>query len=221
MCDPGTLLAAASAALPLVAKVGSAAAVGGGTYMAAAGKRAEGKAVTTQAALEELVAQHNIETLHAQLGMQQQLADIPTLRAGLDEARTRLAGARVLNAQRAQVATNGLDPSFGSPLLMQGFSAAQVEADAGLIRTQGLLDKAAALAGVSDIAAKELNQSWAAVAAENKAKAAREAVKYGVGATYLSGASKMLSIFGGGGGFGGGASSAGGDTIPVNTSVPN
>lgn len=84
---------------------------------------------------------------------------------------------RVLGNQTAQFAARGLDPTFGSPLALAGFTAAQGETDARLIRADTQSQIASALGD--------------AAASEQKAVDARIAGLIGAGTALLGGAQDM------------------------------
>ena len=62
--------------------------------------------------------------------------------ANVNENRQREETARALAGQTAYFSANNLDPTYGSPLMLQGFGAAQGEADAMIIRAGGAQEAA-------------------------------------------------------------------------------
>ncbi len=124
-----------------------------------------------------------------QAWMAQQNAKNALAKGAFDQARLRDKVDTVLDNQTASVAARDLDPAYGSPLVLQGLTAMQGEADAMLIG-----------AGAQQEAAEQL---WSAAGSIGKAQDAKRAGMIGAGTAILSTISQWASLAGGGGKTGG------------------
>lgn len=168
MCvDPVTLLAMATTA--------------GGGALSAAGQLAGGRGTARAARMQAWMAQQN--------------AQLATEKGAFEQARLRDRVAAVLDNQTASVTARDIDPSYGSPLVLQGLSAMQGEADAMLVG-----------AGAQQERAEHL---WTAAGKIGQAQDAKRAGMIGAGTTILSTVSKWASLAGGGGSQSGGKASGG------------
>lgn len=162
MCDPITLLTAGASIIGGISKSGSDAA----TASAAAGN----------AAVAGKLA--DVQTLGA---------DTASQKAGFDEARLRTQVGQVLGQAKTYYAAHNLDPTFGSPLLIQGMTAAQGEVDAGLVRAEGANARAQQLAAAASTAAGGASSSWQAAAATEQSQNDLIAGVFGAGTALLKG----------------------------------
>jgi hypothetical protein len=101
---------------------------------------------------------------------------------------------RVIGGQTAHFAANNLDPSTGSPLLLAGFTAAQGEIDAGLIRARGMLEAADAQARVASTIGKASTSAFTEIAELEKSTAALISGMFGAGTALLTGATKWAGL---------------------------
>jgi hypothetical protein len=146
-------------------------ATGAGGGLQAAGSIMSGRGSARQARLQAWMAQQN-----AQNALQ---------KGAFEQARLRDQVDTVLDNQTASVAARDIDPAYGSPLVMQGLSAMQGEADAMLIG-----------AGAQQEAAEHM---WTAAGKIGEARDARNAGYLGAGTAILGTISKWASLAGGGG----------------------
>lgn len=138
----------------------------------AAGSLVSGAGTARQARYQQTIARAN--------------ADNALLRGNFEAARIHDRTEAVLDGQTASVAARGIDPAFGSPLVMQGFSAAQGAADESLVRASALQERA--------------TQEWAVLGAVARERDARRAGVLGAATALLTSASRFASRLPSGGG---------------------
>lgn len=175
MCDPVTLLMIA----------GGVASAGGSLFSGAAGNKAN--------KLNAEIARGNAETLTRQAGIERELAELPLLKGAFETAKLRRAGARVMGGQFAGFQAAGLDPTAGSPLLVQASTAAQIEVDAALIDAQAQLDHASALSKVARTLGEATGQFGSAAGFAQRASDSLVAGVLGAGAAILNAGGKAWS----------------------------
>lgn len=159
MCvDPMTALAAVTT-------------IGGGA-LSAGGQLAAGRGSARAARMQAWMAQRN--------------AEMEMRRGAFEETRVRARTEDALAGQTASVTARDLDPAYGSPLVVQGLSAAQGETDALLTRAGAMQSSA--------------EQMWSAAGSLGKAQSARTASFIGAGTSLLQSVSPWLLRAGGGGG---------------------
>jgi hypothetical protein len=142
------------------------------TALAAVGSVVKGYASSSAGKLSAQIARGN--------------AEIAGIEGNIKENRVRAAVDRTIASQTAHFSANNLDPSYGSPLLIAGLSAAQGEVDARTVTAETRL--------------KQLGLESEASAAEQQAKADVFAGWFGAGTALLSGAAKGFGGVGGAGG---------------------
>lgn len=169
MCiDPMTALAAATT-------------IGGGA-LSAGGQLMAGRSTASSARMAAWMAQRN--------------AEMELQRGSFEESRVRDRTDATLAGQTASVTARDIDPAYGSPLVIQGLSAAQGETDALLTRAGGIQSSA--------------QQLWSAAGSLGKAQDARRGALLGAAGTLLSSVSPWaLKAMPGGGSAGGGTRAAG------------
>lgn len=120
-------------------------------------------------------------------------------------------GRQTLEAQRSYFAGNHLDPSFGSPLLVQAITAGRVATDADLAKASFAIGKANALTTEANLRGQAYSATLQSQSDRASASALRDKADddflsgiFGAGTALLSGASSMF-----GGGFGGSGSPLG------------
>lgn len=109
------------------------------------------------------------------------------------------AGRSTLAAQRSYFAGSNLDPSFGSPLLVQGQTAGRIQTDINIAETSYAIDKANALTSKASYQSQSASDLLSASMARYKGDADMTAGVLGAASALLSGLSGSP---GGGGGFG-------------------
>lgn len=159
--DPFTIAALVGTGVNIVGKLM-------GSSSQAAMDRAQSQAYLTQAKGYDTQAQAqdtqakiydtkvSIDGLNA--GILNQQADIAGMGVDFAASRERSvlgkiadAGRETLSAQRSYFAGNNLDPTFGSPLLVQAMTAGRIATDMDLAKTSFAIDKANALSNEATI----------------------------------------------------------------------
>lgn len=186
MCDPGTMMM-----------------VAGG--LGAGGKIFEGLAGSASSKIAAQFADANADILNTQAETRRVAADTDLIRGNYDEFLTRRKVGQVLSAETVQTVKSGADPTYGSPLVIQGFSAAQGETEAQLIRAKTAATFADDLSGVASIYGQAAGQRFKASTERSNARTKLVAGYIGAGTSMLSAGSKWQSL-GGGGAPGGGGS---------------
>jgi hypothetical protein len=102
-------------------------------------------------------------------------------------------------ARRSTFAGRNIDPTSGSPLLMEGFSAAQGATDMALAAAKGEIGYADARTRDSQIFGAAANQQWKAVQDDQSAINARISGMFGAATSLLGAASSAWPGLGGGG----------------------
>jgi hypothetical protein len=155
-------------------------------------------------------------------------AEAELAKSNFEENRVREETGRQLAQQSTYFAANNMDPTYGSPLALAAFGAAQGETDARIVRANGLqgaaeqqwgiygladrasetADAAAASVGGSAKALKRtidssfrtagIRGTGANTAATISASNARKAGQYGAATTLVNTASSWISLAGGG-----------------------
>jgi hypothetical protein len=168
MCDPLTALAAGSTGLSAISKL-------------SAGFQSSD------------LAGFNADLLTQVAQTQAKGVQLDYAKGALQEARTRVQVGETEGSETATFGARHLDPTSGSPLFMQGYTAAQGEGDINIIRAQTGLDAANRLRS----AANTMSQ-----AASYKIKSGQDLMAgyFGAGTALLSGASKIWGPLTAGGG---------------------
>lgn len=165
MCDPGTILGVAG----LGAQVGGAFMKGttdAENYVDKAKYsmlQADMYGETADAALG------NLDLLRTQAAIAHGNVDIAQAKGRLDESRVTEAGHKTLVAQKLSFAYRNIDPTYGSPLVMQAKAAGDIETDIGLVRAGTAISVAQALTGEANVEQQGLGQANAAVTARGNA----------------------------------------------------
>lgn len=181
MCDPVTLGLA----------------VGGG-LLSATGSIMSGRSTKKASELQRQIAEGNAAVLGKQAEAEAELAKLPGVKARLDETRLGDQVERVLGAQSARFGARGIDATSASPLLIAGFTAAQGETDAALIRARGKLEEAGALSRVAATKGQIAGATGQALGFEQKGDDALIAGYLGAGTALLTGAAKAWPGLSGG-----------------------
>lgn len=172
--------------------------------MAAGGKLVEGAAGYGSHSQAANLAEGNAELLRTQAEIAKGNADLAITRGNYDEFLSRRKTGHVLSAESAHFAGGHVDPTFGSPLVIQGYSAAQGETDAQLIRARAMTERADALTGAANISGQSAAQLYKASAESGAALVAALTAPINAGTAFLTTKSmwKGLDRAGGSGGSG-------------------
>ena len=154
---------------------------------AAGGAVASGMAARSDAELQSEISAMNAHVAETTAKTQRVLSRLPGYEARLEEARLRDTIAATIGGEVAAFSAANLDPAAGAPLLAIGFSAAQGEVDAGLIRTRAELRSAEILADAASSSAGGASASYDAAAAAKRANDLLVATIFGAGTAMLSG----------------------------------
>lgn len=174
MCDPVTMLAA----------------------VAAGGKLFEGAAGFASHSMASKQAGDNADLLHIQSDIAKGNADTATIRGNYDEFLSRRKVDKVLGAETVHFASGNVDPTYGSPLLIQGFSAAQGETDAQLIRARMMGERADALTQAANIQGQAAGQRAKSSSETAAATTSLISGVLGAGTAYLTASSKWPGLSG-------------------------
>jgi len=174
MCDPFTAMAIG----------GTVASAGGSLFSGFAG----GDALNRQA---DFISS-NAELMSGQARLLEESADLPLLKARVAQSRIRDAGNTVLARQSATVASNFMDPTYGSPLVIAARTVGQIESDMGIARATAQLERADTVTRSASLYQQVYGQRVQAAQTFAKAGAARAAGVFGA-ATALLGAGSKLS----------------------------
>jgi hypothetical protein len=142
--DPLTLLALGSTALSSIAKLGS------------------GFASSSLAQFQAGIANANAALSTKQAGVQADEGTLSLDQGALQQSRTIQQVNETLGGETGKFAASGLDPTYGSPLMLEGFTAGQGATDLALIGAKAQLGNAQALetsAGTMAQAASETGQA--------------------------------------------------------------
>lgn len=213
--DPFTLAMMASAGVNAIGKL-----MGGAS--ASAMDKIQANAYGVQAG----VAQTNTDLLNTQADVAGMGVDFAGSKERQALGAIEEAGRQTLSAQRSYFAGNNLDPTFGSPLLVQALTAGRVATDRNLAEASFAIDKANALSNVAALrgqaagsAGQALTSLYGQMGATIKASADMTAGVIGAATSLLSGVGAAgkggfsfpsFSSSGGGGGTGFSTTTTGG-----------
>ena len=129
-------------------------------------------------------------------------ADLATVRGNYDEFLTRRKVSQVEASETTGTVAGVADPTWGSPLVMQAYTAAQGETDAGMIRARAAGERADALSNAANVYSASAGQALKASADRAAGIVSMVSGITGAGSAFLNSASrwKMLGAGGGGGG---------------------
>jgi hypothetical protein len=138
MCDPFSMMALAGAGVSAGGSI-----MGG--IAADDGSRVTADALANNAAIQSgnaELALGNVDILKKQADVMRESGEVARARARVALARTQDEGARVEAGQVAHFASSNLDPTSGSPLLLQLLTASRVKGDMDLISAGAEVDRA-------------------------------------------------------------------------------
>lgn len=184
-----------------------------GTALQGIGKLASGAQGGYIADWQANLAHGNTELLRKRSEIEGLGADLARAKATLEETRTREQLDRVLGGETAHYAASNLDPVSGSPLLLQGFSAAQGQVDINLIRARGGVEAAAAHGRAAGTLAEAAGSAGQEASLRMKSDQSTIAGLFGAATSFLQAGSKIFPglNLGRPGGYSGGDSGGGGD----------
>lgn len=181
--------------------------------ISAAGKLYEGFAKSEAGKMAAGIDRDNADLLDRQGEIAKQTAGLSLTKGAFDVSQV----ARALRSTQAGnssfYAGRNIDPTSGSPLLMQGFSAAQGATDMALAAAKGEVGYAEGLTRSANIFGQAASQQWKAAQDEQQATTARISGMFGAATALLSMRSTpwggIGGMFSGGGSGGGGSFTAG------------
>lgn len=181
MCDPMTMMMMA----------------GGGMAL---GKLYEGAAGYGSHKVASEIAGKNADILDTQAETRKVAAGTDVIRGNYDEFLTRRKVEHVLASETTDYASGNVDPTYGSPLVVQGFSAAQGETDAQIMRARMMSERADDLTAVANIYGQAAGQRTKASSEKSAARTSIIAGAIGAGTSMLAASSKWASLNGPSGG---------------------
>jgi hypothetical protein len=114
----------------------------GSTALTSIGKLISGFAGSSLDKLQASIANSNTMLLQTKAGDEAAEAKLPMDEAALQQSRTVASIGRTIGAETGHFAASNLDPTSGSPLLLEGFSAGQGATDLALIGAKAELARA-------------------------------------------------------------------------------
>lgn len=239
MCDPVTMMAIVAGGTAAL-KIGGSAISAIGSYNAGvqqdlgaqitAGYMAQNAKI--QSGNAELTL-GNVDILKQQADVIRDSGEVARAKARVALARTQDQGKVIEGAQVADFSSRNLDPTTGSPLLLQLLTASRVKGDMDLITASAEVERAnirtaaanldVQAAGEAGKAAGLFSQAAStygnALSTQLKGGQARTAGMFGAATALLSGAATAISSFGSSGG-GGGSSGGGGGGGSTGSAAP-
>lgn len=165
-----------------------------GTALQVAGNTYRGFSSSRAHKISAEIARGNTEILLRNAEIEALKGDFALQKSAFESSRLLSQVERVIGGQTAHFAANNLDPSTGSPLLLAGFTAAQGEIDAGLIRARGELEAADSQARVASLYGKASASAFTELAELEKSTAALVSGLFGAGAALLTSGSKWAGL---------------------------
>jgi hypothetical protein len=181
--------------------------------LGAASKIYEGFAKSDAAKMSAGIERDNAALLDTQGETAKAAAGLSLTQGAWDAAKVARRVDTLSAARLSTFAGRNIDPSSGSPLLMEGFSAAQGATDMALAAAKGEVGYADARTRSSQIFGQAANQQWKAVQDEQSATNARISGIFGAATSLLGSASSAWSGLGAGGGGGAAAPGAAASTF--------
>lgn len=173
MCDPMTMMAA------------------GGAGLKAFGQLAEGQVSGALGEAQAGMFRANAAVMANQADVAELGAGLAYAKGALQETRVRGKGEQTLATQKNYYASNYSDPAYGSPLLHEALTAAQVESDVQLVRATAGLEASDAITRAANLRVQGATQNANAAISDFKAGWARTSSYIGAASTLLSAGSKM------------------------------
>lgn len=161
----------------------------GSTALSSIGKLASGFMGSSLDKLQQSIANSNTQLLVDKANLEAQAGQVPLAEGRLEQARTMATINRTLGAETGKFAASNLDPTYGSPLLLQGFTAGQGATDLALIGARANLGYASALTTSAGTMAQAAGSAGQAAAFGMKASQDIITGILGAGSSLLSGLS--------------------------------
>ena len=158
-----------------------------GAGINAIGKLMGGASASAIDSIQAQAAQTNTELLGTQADIAHMGVDFAASKERLSLGKIAEAGRQTLSAQRSYFAGNNLDPTFGSPLLVQAMTAGRVATDMDLAKTTFAIEKANALGNEAALRGQAAGSASQALAYTVKGSADETAAVFGAATSLLSG----------------------------------
>lgn len=171
--DPLTIMALGSTALTAISSLG------------------KGYAGSEIDNLQKSIADQNTALLVRKAGIEAKGADLAYAGGALETSRTVSQLHRVLGAETGHFASSNLDPTYGSPLLLEGYSAGQGATDLALIAARAQGSAAGALSTSAGTMAQAAGSAGQSAAFGMKSSQDIMAGILGAGTALLQGGTKM------------------------------
>ena len=175
----------------------------GSTALSAIGSLGKGFMGSSIDQIQQSVANQNTQLLITRAGLEAKGADVAYAEGGLEAARRTTDITNTIGTANARFASGNVDPTFGSPLVAQGFAASQGRADLDIIAARARMQAAGALMTSAGTMASAASSAGQATAFGMKSTQDIISGILGAGTMALQGVSNAFRPFGGGG-FGGG-----------------
>lgn len=166
----------------------------GSTALSAIGKLAGGFVNSSLDKVQQSIANENTNLLVKRSQLETQAGELPLDEARLEQSRLVNNINRTLGAETGKFTASNIDPTYGSPLLLEGFSAGQAAQDMALIGAKGLLGHAQALGQAAGTLAQAAGSAGQAAAFGMKATGDVVSGIFGAGTALLSGLSGLKGI---------------------------
>lgn len=171
----------------------------------AAGKLFEGFARSSAGRMSAEIARSNAQLLTQQADTAKDAAKLSLLEGGWKASQIGRAVRSTQASLTSYFAGNNMDPTMGTPALMQGYSAAQGATDMALAAARGDVGYADGLTKASRIYGDAADQQWRAAQQDQAASTALVSGFFGAATSLLSlGSTPWPGLSGGGAGTGGG-----------------
>jgi len=159
----------------------------GSTMLTALSKIGTGYANSQVDRLQQGIATNNAALLRNKANAEASEGQLSLDEASLNQSRTIVQVNRTLGAETGKFAASNLDPTSGSPLLLEGFSASQAATDMALIGAKGELGNAQSLLNAAGTMSQRAGQVGQAAAFGAKATSDIMTGYLGAGTSFLSG----------------------------------
>lgn len=117
----------------------------GSTALSSIGALGQGFANSSLAQFQASIANFNAQMLTQQAGMQAKEGQLSLDEGALQQSRIANTVSQTIGAETGKFAASNLNPAYGSPLVLEGFTAGQGETDEALAGAQASMGYAGAL----------------------------------------------------------------------------
>jgi len=173
MCDPTAIIGLA----------------GGATQIA--GQVMRGRQASDLSGLQARIGQVNADSLNTQADIALEGVDLAFAKERVVDARISREGDAALSAQTNLTTARHFDPTFGSPLVLQAFTAGQVKADLDIARAGAEIEAADAYARSASLRGAALGALGNVYGAQLRGSAAQMASYFGAGTAFLNTLGKL------------------------------